>query len=94
MPSSAALSRIPAYRLHRPSGQAVVTLCGQDRYLGPWKSQASRLAYDRAISEWIANGRHLPTAGLADYTVVALLAAYLEFANQYYQIDGPSCAKN
>ena len=27
-------STIPSYRLHKPSGQAVVTLNGRDHYLG------------------------------------------------------------
>jgi hypothetical protein len=25
---------VPSYRLHKPSGRAVVTIAGQDRYLG------------------------------------------------------------
>ena len=28
--------RTPSYRLHKPSGQAVVTLDGHDVYLGHW----------------------------------------------------------
>ena len=40
--------RLPSYRLHRPSGQAVVTLDGRDHYLGRHGSPASRAAY-----EWI-----------------------------------------
>jgi hypothetical protein len=52
----------PSYRLHKPSGQAVVTLSGKDFYLGPWKSAASREAYDRLLAEWISNGRRLPQA--------------------------------
>jgi hypothetical protein len=50
---------IPSYRKHRPSGQAVVTLCGRDFYLGPHGTKASKLAYDRMISEWLQNGRQL-----------------------------------
>src|SRR4051812_32704667 len=30
----------PRYRRHKASGQAIVTIQGQDRYLGPWKSKA------------------------------------------------------
>ena len=33
--------RVPWYRRHNPSGQAVVTIGGKDFYLGPWKSKAS-----------------------------------------------------
>jgi hypothetical protein len=47
----------PSYRLHKPSGQAVVTLNYQDKYLGPHGSPESRAAYDRLIAEWLANGR-------------------------------------
>ena len=41
--------RVPSYRHHRPSGQAVVTLDGRDFYLGPWNSHASKDNYDRLI---------------------------------------------
>ena len=52
--------RIPSCRRHRPSGQAIVTVQQKDHYLGPWRSTESKLAYERLISEWLANGRHLP----------------------------------
>ena len=53
---------IPAYRLHKPSGWAVVTINGRDRYLGAHGSPESRNAYDRAIAEWLAAGRVSPPA--------------------------------
>lgn len=34
--------RVPKYRLHRPSGQAVVTLAQRDHYLGAHGSEASK----------------------------------------------------
>lgn len=84
-------SSLPKYRLHRASGQAVVTLYGKDIYLGPWRSKASKLEYDRLIREWVAGGR--PTrqvAGTNDITVVELAAAYLDFAKGYYRKNGKS----
>ena len=48
---------IPRYRKHRASGQAIVNLSGQDFYLGPHGTKASKLEYDRLIGEWLANGR-------------------------------------
>jgi hypothetical protein len=51
LPVPARNSRTPSYRLHRASGQAVVTLNGRDVYLGLHGTQASRDAYDRAIAE-------------------------------------------
>jgi hypothetical protein len=39
MPSSRVL-RVPSYRRHKPTGQAVVTLNGKDHYLGRWNTVA------------------------------------------------------
>lgn len=80
---------VPKYRQHKASGQAIVTLQGKDRYLGPWQSQASRLEYDRLIGEWLAAGRpqtHACTA--TDITVSELIAAYWKFAQTYYVKNG------
>jgi integrase len=52
--------RIPQYRLHRHSGQAIVTLAGVDHYLGVHGSPESRIQYDRLIAEWLAHGRSQP----------------------------------
>ena len=79
--------RIPSYRRHKPSGQAVVTLDGRDYYLGPYGSRASKAEYDRLIAQWLAAGRRL--AGDADgMTVSELILAYLRFARGYYRKDG------
>jgi hypothetical protein len=43
--------------MHRASGQAVVTIAGQDHYLGPHGTTASRIEYDRLVGEWLAAGR-------------------------------------
>ncbi len=81
---------VPSYRLHRPSGQAVVTLAGKDRYLGPHGSTESRAEYDRLIAEWLAAGRRAEPAPEAapSLTVNELLLAYWEFADGYYRKDG------
>ena len=60
MSSVLSVGRVPAYRRHKPSGQAVVTLCGKDHYLGRWNTKASRSEYDRLIGEWLAAGRMIP----------------------------------
>ena len=52
--------RIPAYRRHKASGQAVVTLDGRDHYRGPYGTPASRAEYDRLVTVWLARGRRLP----------------------------------
>jgi hypothetical protein len=81
--------RVPSYRFHKPSGQAVVTLCGKDFYLGRWQSEASRAEYDRRITEWLANGRRVAEAVLPrEITMTELLAAYWKFAQTYYVKNG------
>lgn len=85
----------PSYRLHKPRGQAVLTLpdgLGGRRsvYLGSYDSDASRNEYNRVLAEWKANGRQwrrTPTA--ADLTVNELVLAYWEWAENYYRhVDG------
>ena len=54
--------KLPKYRKHRSSGQAVVTIGGRDQYLGPFGTKASRAEYDRLVGEWQANGGRPPTS--------------------------------
>ena len=77
------------YRHHRASGQAVVSLGGQDFYLGPYGTKASKIAYDRLIGKWLAGGRQLASSNAAgDLTITELIARYWEFAKQHYRKDG------
>jgi integrase len=83
------IRRVPSYRHHKPSGQAVVTLDEKDFYLGPWNSKASRREYDRLTGEWLANGRRLPASLCASQlTITELAACYWEFAQTYYVKNG------
>lgn len=88
---------IPAYCLHKQSGQAVVTLRDdfggrRDVLLGEYDTPASRREYTRVIAEWEASGHRLPpaagaagSAGAAPSTSVnELLLAYWPFAQRYY----------
>jgi integrase len=82
--------RIPTYRLHQPTGQAVVTLAGKDHYLGKHGSPASRQAYDRLLAEYLASRARSTSAAkpLADLTINELLVAYWDHVCTYYQKDG------
>lgn len=77
----------PSYRVHKPSGQAVVTLSGRHFYLGPHGSKASRVEYDRLVGEWLAHGRRLPNAptGPVDLTVAEVMASYWAHVKEYYR---------
>jgi hypothetical protein len=85
---------LPKYRKHKATGQAIVTLSGNDIYLGPHGTKASKLEYDRLIGEWLANGRRLPVeADDKPVSVIELGAAYLKFAKSYYVKNGDRCFK-
>jgi integrase len=78
----------PKYRHHKASGQAVVTIAGRDHYLGPFRSKASLVEYDRLIGEWLAAGRPTSLATQNDLAVVELIVRYQRFAKAYYVKDG------
>jgi hypothetical protein len=72
---------VPKYRKHRASGQAVVTIAGQDRYLGPYGTKVSKFEYDRLVQEWLVAGRStVPTAEAEPLTITELISRYWEFA--------------
>lgn len=77
------VNRNPSYRLHKSSGQALVTLNGEDVYLGPHGSKASRQEYDRVIAEWLGRGRQ-PPAPADSRRVADVIKAYWDFAQTYY----------
>ena len=52
--------RVPSYRRHRPTGQAVVTQDGRDIY--PGQVERSEAEHQRIISELLAAGRMLRLA--------------------------------
>ena len=85
--------RIPAYRLHKPTGQAVVTLSGRHFYLGIHSSESSRRQYEELLGEWLANGRKLPEPvcendKATELTIAELVAAYWPVVEDYYQKNG------
>lgn len=84
--------RTPSYRLHKPTGQAVVTLDGHDVYLGKHGTAQSKAEYDRRIAEWLANGRCLPAGrgggAAAGLSINELMLAYIRHVEGYYVKDG------
>jgi integrase len=82
---------VPSYRLHRQSGQAIVTLSGKDYLLGKHGSIASKTDYKRLIAEWLVGGRQCVTAAKNDLTVAELILAFWAHATEYYRnADGSS----
>jgi len=79
--------RVPTYRLHRHSGQAILTLNGVDYYLGPHGTAASMAEYDRLVAEWLAGGRRPPVLAntLPALTVNHIILDFWEHAQTYYR---------
>jgi integrase len=82
----------PRYRLHKQSGQAVVSLpfgngTYKDCLLGAYDTPQSRQEYARVLSEWEANGQTLPrpTKGSADVSVSEVILAYWQHVETYYR---------
>lgn len=82
--------KIPKYRLHRGTGQALVQINGDRIYLGVYDSPESHEQYRRIVAEYLATGKgpntDLSTGG--GLTIDGLIVAYFKFAMEYYQKAG------
>ncbi len=82
---------VPSYRLHKPSGQAVITIRTQsgarrDVYLGVHNTPESRAEYGRLISELAAGAPAGQVAGRPDVpTVDQVLLAFWRHAERHYR---------
>jgi hypothetical protein len=78
---------VPAYKLHKTTGQARVIIDGRRHYLGEFGSDKSKEKYARLLAEYavapIASATDLP-----ETTVKELVASYWMFAEGYYQKNG------
>jgi integrase len=85
-------SPIPSYRLHKQSGQAIVTLTDgsghrRDVLLGQYGSAESQAEYARVLAEWQSNGRRLPRGASTCLTVTEMISRYWRWAQGYYLDD-------
>ena len=84
---------VPAYRLHKASGQARVIVAGDHIYLGPYGSQKSQEEYARIVAK-LSAGSPKPAAAAPPpicgelSTIGEILVAYIKFAETYYVKDG------
>ncbi|OAI41515.1 hypothetical protein AYO40_00340 [Planctomycetaceae bacterium SCGC AG-212-D15] len=84
--------RVPSYRKHRQSGQAIVTLTDaitkrrHDVLLGPYETPASKNEYKRVVLEWESNGRRFHVGPAApDLTIAELVGRYWQHVQTYYR---------
>ena len=86
-------TRIPSYRLHKPTGQAVVRLNGRDFYLGKHGTTESRRRYEETIARWLVRRRSAPNISVGprvlqqDISINELFLAYWDHAQSYYRKD-------
>jgi integrase len=78
-------NQLPSYRLHKQSGQAIVTLSGRDVLLGKHGSADSKAEYQRVISEWLAGNRMAPDTDSSDLSVSELVLMFWRHAKGYYR---------
>ena len=82
---------LPSYRRHKARSCAVVTIDGQDHYLGPFGSPSSKQKYAALIRAW--QQRQEQPEAATDEPLVAndrpaineLILAYLKHARDYYR---------
>lgn len=73
----------PKYRKHKASGRAVVTLNGEDIYLGAYGTKVSRDKYDKVISEWLTRGRQA-ISNDGNHRVNDVIKGFWVYASGYY----------
>lgn len=89
--------RTPKLRRHKTHGLGIVTLNGNDHYLGKWPAEYRdppaevQAEYDRLIAEWLAGGRCLikkPSSPSEGVSINELILVYYRFAEGYYRKNG------
>jgi len=88
----------PSYRLHKASGQAIVTLDGKLIYLGTHGSAESRAKYDHLLSAWLTKRQSSSTPGPklslsvscapANRTISEVILAFARYGKGYYSAQG------
>jgi integrase len=85
--------RIPRYRLHKPSGQAIIKFGGKVHYLGQWNSPESKTKFEALRAQWFAHKaagkRHAePAPTIDELTILELVDLYFDHADFYYRKAG------
>ena len=80
-------ARLPKYRKHKASGQAIVTLNGVDFYLGPYGSAASRPSTTDSLRSGLQlGGVSQVRRNWAAPTIVEMLARYWPFGSRSIEL--------
>ena len=76
------MKRLPTYRLHRASNQAICCILGRTYYLGEFDSKESRDKFNRLVAEYLTN----PSFGIEKgrQSIAESVVAFLKHAKSYY----------
>jgi len=85
---TASKPRVPAYRLHKARGSAVVTIEGRDIYLGPYGSPESRARYSRLVADHLRGEPGLEAGSDAPYLVANLCEEFLAWSKREFRTQG------
>jgi len=81
--------RLPKYRHHKASGQALVLINGRRIYLGTYNSPESQERYRRYITQLVAPGLAVDESRTEQaLTINALILRYYRYAQTYYVKNG------
>jgi len=81
--------RIPKYRHHKPTGQALVEIRGHRTYLGKHNSPESREKYRRLIAKYVSgDGEVAAVEPKAELAVNGVILRYFRYAETYYVKNG------
>jgi integrase len=83
--------RVPKYRLHKATGQALVEIRGRRTYLGKYDSPSSHERYRQIIAELMSSpSTQVSTSSkrTEPLTIDELILLYFQFAKGYYVKDG------
>lgn len=83
--------RVPKYRLHKATGQALVEIRGHRTYLGKYDSPSSHERYRQIIAEFMSakpKPALRPSTTALPLRVDELILVYFQYAKAYYVKDG------
>jgi hypothetical protein len=77
------MKKLPSYRLHRASNNAICCISGRTYYLGEFGSQESKDKFNRLIAQYLTD----PHFGVekSRQSVAEAVVAFLKYAAEYYQ---------
>ena len=83
-------ARIPKYRLHKSSGQALVQINGQRIYLGKYGTDESEEKYRKLIAEWLVTSEAPPrkSTGSTVSSINELILAFWKHVERRYVKHG------